>query len=144
MTVGQNAFHFGYPQGKPAAIHSVLLGRVKINPGRRTRHTEPVVAWAESRRVPNFSGSLGGISGGPVLDAQGDIIGVSVVEARRRGRIFTSAPKGMRDMLARAGSSHTYTVDSHLKINIDVHQFPEVGRNLRQSLSVSKVVCWVN
>jgi len=144
LTVGQNAFHFGYPQGKPAAIHSVLLGRVKINPGRRTRHTEPVVAWAESRRVPNFSGSLGGISGGPVLDAQGDIIGVSVVEARRRGRIFTSAPKGMRDMLARAGSSHTYTVDSHFKINIDVDQFPEVGRNLRQSLSVSKVVCWVN
>ena len=78
------------------------------------------------------------------MDAQGDIIGVSVVEARRRGRIFTSAPKGMRDMLARAGSSHMYKVDSHLKINIDVDQFPEVGRNLRQSLSVSKVVCWVN
>ena len=94
--------------------------------------------------MPNFSGSLGGISGGPVLDTQGDIIGVSVVEARRRGRIFTSAPKGMRDMLARAGNSHMHNVDSHIKINIDVDQFPQVGRNLRQSLSVSKVLCWVN
>ena len=78
------------------------------------------------------------------MDAQGDIIGVSVVEARRRGRIFTSAPKGMRDMLARAGNSPMHNVDNHIKINIDVDQFPQVGRNLRQSLSVSKVLCWVN
>ena len=78
------------------------------------------------------------------MDTQGDIIGVSVVEARRRGRIFTSAPKGIQDMLSRAGSSSIDKVDSQLKINIDVDQFPEVGRNLRQSLSVSKVVCWVN
>jgi S1-C subfamily serine protease len=144
LKIGQAAFHFGYPQGKPAAIHSVLLGRVKINPGRRTRHTEPVIAWAESRRAPNFSGSLGGISGGPVMDQQGDIIGVSVVEVRRRGRILTSAPKGIKDMLARAGNPEKEQYSKKVKPDINTRQFEKIGRDLRQSLSVSKVLCWVN
>ena len=30
LRLGQNAFHFGFPQGKPAAVHSTLLGRAKI------------------------------------------------------------------------------------------------------------------
>ena len=144
LKIGQNAFHFGYPQGKPASIHSILLGRVKINPGRRTRHTEPVIAWAESRRVPNFSGSLGGMSGGPVLDEEGDIIGVSVVESRRRGRIFTSAPEGIQDMLNRSDNLKYKKSNKTLKLDIDTERFPAVGRGLRQSLSVSKVLCWVN
>jgi serine protease Do len=144
LKIGQNAFHFGYPQGKPASIHSILLGRVKINPGRRTRHTEPVIAWAESRRVPNFSGSLGGMSGGPVLDEEGDIIGVSVVESRRRGRIFTSAPKGIQDTLSRSGNINYIKPNKSLKVDIDTERFPSVGKGLRQSRSVSKVLCWVN
>ena len=144
LKIGQSAFHFGYPQGKPAAIHSVLLGRVKINPRRRTRHTEPVIAWAESSRVPNFSGSLGGISGGPVMDQRGNIIGVSVVEVRRRGRILTSAPKGIQDMLTRAGNPERNQYSKKLKPDINTRQFEKIGRDLRQSLSVAKVLCWVN
>ena len=144
LRIGQSAFHFGYPQGKPAAIHSTLLGRMKINPGRKTRHKEPVIAWSELRRAPNFPGSLGGISGGPVVDKDGDIIGVSVVESRRRGRVFTSAPEGMRDMLSRSNEINKWKNNDGLEVSIDANQFPEVGKGLRERLSVSKVLCWAN
>lgn len=141
---GQNAFHFGYPQGKPADVHSTLLGRMKVNPGRSSRHREPVIAWAEVRRVPNFSGSLGGISGGPVVDGDGDVIGVSVVEARRRGRIFTSAPAGLRDMLKRAGETARNNSAGTVSGGVDPSDFPSVGGTLRKGLTVAKVICWVD
>ncbi len=143
LFLGQDGFHFGYPQGKPAAIHSSLLGRANINPGRRTRHKEPVLAWAEISRVPNFSGSLGGISGGPVINKDGEIIGVSVVEARRRGRIFTAAPVGLADMLRRDASYKP--TDSGIKFDIIINgqQFFKFGESLRRKLAVSKVFCWV-
>ena len=144
LRLGQNAFHFGFPQGKPAALHSTLLGRANINPGRKTRHKEPVLAWAEIRRVPNFSGSLGGISGGPVVDRNGDIIGVSVVEARRRGRIFTAAPIGLLDMLERGKVLRKTDGNSIITEKIDPQYFAKIGRELRERLSVSKVLCWVD
>ena len=143
LFLGQDGFHFGYPQGKPAAIHSSLLGRANINPGRRTRHKEPVLAWAEIRRVPNFSGSLGGISGGPVVNKDGEIIGVSVVEARRRGRIFTAAPKGLEDMLRRDASYKPSGGGIKFDNTISPKQFFKFGESLRRKLAVSKVFCWV-
>ena len=78
------------------------------------------------------------------MDQQGDIIGVSVVEVRRRGRILTSAPKGIQDMLARAGNPERKQSSKKLKLDINIRQFEKIGRDLRQSLSVSKVLCWVN
>ena len=78
------------------------------------------------------------------MDHQGDIIGVSVVEVRRRGRILTSAPKGIQDMLARAGNPERQQSSKKLRPDIDTSQFEKIGRDLRQSLSVSKVLCLVN
>jgi S1-C subfamily serine protease len=144
LSRGQNAFHFGYPQGKPADVHSTLLGRMKIKPSGANRHREPVIAWAEVRRVPNFSGSLGGISGGPVVDAEGDVIGVSVVEAPRRGRIFTAAPAGLRHMLKIAGATARDTSDGTVNSGVDPRGFQRVGSALRSGLTVAKVICWVD
>ena len=143
LNLGQDGFHFGYPQGKPASVHSSLLGRANINPGRRTRHKEPVLAWAEVRRVPNLSGSLGGISGGPVVNEDGEIIGVSVVEARRRGRIFTAAPLGLDEMLQRGAVPKPLDSGIKFKNSINGNQFFKYGEALRTQLSVSKVYCWV-
>ena len=78
------------------------------------------------------------------MDQQGDIIGVSVVEVRRRGRILTSAPKGIQDMLARSGNPERKQSSKKLRPDINASQFEKIGRDLRQSLSVSKVLCWVN
>ncbi len=140
----QDAFHFGYPQGKPADVRSRLLGRMNVVHGRGNRMAEPVIAWAEIKRVPDFDGSLGGISGGPVVDAEGEVIGVTVAGSERRGRIFTTAPEGIRNMLDRAGASPRESSRGTISGAVGADDFPRIGSDLRTNLTVAKVVCWVN
>ena len=75
LRIRQKGFHFGFPQSDPGQVTSTLLGRRNMRTTGRYRHTEPVIAWAELRRVP-LTESLGGISGGPALNANGEIVGV--------------------------------------------------------------------
>jgi serine protease Do len=143
LSQDQDAFHFGYPQGKPVDLRSRLLGRMNVVHGRGRRGKEPVIAWAEVKRVPNISGSLGGISGGPVVDAKGDVIGVTVAGSPRRGRVFTTAPTGLKHMLDMAGA--TAREPSRRTINdvVEPGSFPKIGAVLRHNLTVAKVICWV-
>lgn len=141
---GQTAFHFGYPQGKPADVRSTLLGRMRVIPAGRQRGEQPVIAWAETARVPKISGSLGGMSGGPAVDAEGDVIGVTVAESPRRGRVFTSAPAGLREALREAGARARETSRGTIDEPIDARGFAATGDRLRAELTVAKVVCWVS
>ena len=139
----QHGFHYGYPQGKPADIHSRLLGRMTAVPAGRG-HREPVVAWAEIRRYPQFTGSLGGISGGPVVDRTGNVIGVTVAGSARRGRVVTTAASGVRDMLNMARIRPVIPDTAMSTIPVGEADFPNAGNQLRRDLSVVKVVCWVD
>ena len=75
-TAGE-AFHIGFPRGKPGAVHSRYLGQQQVRRQRRSEGSESVLVWAEISRIPNFSGALGGISGGVVIDRTGAIIGTN-------------------------------------------------------------------
>lgn len=83
-------YHMGYPAGVPAVVQSRLIG-----PGSAVRgpsRTEPVLAWAEVARVPEFGHALGGISGGPTLDESGNVVGINSAASERRGRVLTTRP----------------------------------------------------
>ena len=144
LNLGQDAFHFGYPQGKPTDVRSSLLGRLNVTDRSRHGSKEPVLVWAETRRVPDLTGTLGGMSGGPVVDGEGDIIGVSVAEAPRRGRIFTAAPMGIRHMLDLAGLRPRQSSRGTIADGVDRDGFPRIGAALRKRLTVAQVVCWVD
>ena len=139
---GQEGFHFGFPGGRPGEAHSQLLGRARLRTTGMRHTVEPVVAWAELRRHPDGLDALGGLSGGPVLDRGGEAVGVTIATSRRRGRVFTTAPRSVREVLeqaavAAAGRSSAAAPGSFL----NGADFPRHGDALRARLTVAKVIC---
>jgi S1-C subfamily serine protease len=140
--LGDSAFMIGFPQGVPGEVAGLLLGRETMQVRGRYATREPVLAWAESSRTQGLSGSLGGISGGPAFDADGAVIGVTVAEAPRRGRIYTAAPSSLSAALSMAEAAPDPAAASagmlsELTYGVD-------GRRLRRDLRVAKVQCLVD
>src|SRR5436190_13314946 len=100
---GQRAFHPGFPQGEPGEASSRLLGRENLVVRGHGARTEPVLVWAETGRTEGLEGTLGGLSGAPALDAQGRVLGVTIAESPRRGRIYTTAPEVVNAALTASG-----------------------------------------
>ncbi|HLI22178.1 MAG TPA: trypsin-like peptidase domain-containing protein [Stellaceae bacterium] len=86
-------YTFGFPGGKLGATEDELLGRARMSVTGVTNGTGPSLTWVETQRFPESLKSLGGMSGGPMLDQNGKIVGVMVAASRRRGRIDTVAPE---------------------------------------------------
>jgi S1-C subfamily serine protease len=101
---GETGFSFGFPSGTLGGAEGELMGRARMQLGGRLAGTAPVLAWAEVRRFPDSLESLGGISGGPMLDDDGTVVGISVAASDRRGRIFTVAPEVLRTVAAEVPS----------------------------------------
>jgi S1-C subfamily serine protease len=102
-SVGADAFHVGYPQAKPAQVHTRYIGRARIERPQRGAAPEPGHVWVEVARAPDFDGSLGGLSGGPAFDSAGRVVGVTILESSRRGRVTTAPVERIRDLLVRGG-----------------------------------------
>jgi S1-C subfamily serine protease len=135
--VGQRAFHVGFPQGRPGEAYSRLIGRETLVARGRYEAEEPVLAWAELGRTSGLRGSLAGISGGPAFAANGQVIGVTVAESARRGRIYTAAPTSILRLLrveqveAQGAPAPRLTPDNYGVTSDD----------LRRELAVAQVVC---
>lgn len=135
--IGQRAFHVGFPQGRPGEAYSRLIGRETLIARGRYDIEEPVLAWAELGRTSGLRGSLAGISGGPALASNGQVIGITVAESARRGRIYTAAPSSILRLLrveqieAQGAPSERLTPDN----------YGQASDDLRRNLAVAQVVC---
>jgi serine protease Do len=103
LYLGTEGYHVGFPQGRPGELATRLVARSRLVTRGRREGVAPLLAWAEAGRTEGLSGTLGGISGGPVFDAQGAVRGVIVAESPRRGRIYTAAPTSIDAFLTRHG-----------------------------------------
>jgi S1-C subfamily serine protease len=138
---GELAFHPGFPQGKPGEAASRLIGRENLMVHGRGGRTEPVLAWAEVGRSAGLTGSLGGLSGAPALDAQGRVIGVTIAEAPRRGRIYTTTPETLARLIARRSAPlPVATVQSGA---LTPANYGAAAQALRRDLRVAEAVCLV-
>ena len=143
LNFGQAGFYFGFPKGEAGAVSADLIGRARMHTEGSRRSVEPVVGWSERRRIPHSEGSLGGLSGGPVLNEAGEVVGVAVASSVRRGRVFSAAPKSMREIFQQSGVVEPIgaprPADPRTLTESD---FPRHGADLREQLSVAKVVCF--
>lgn len=139
LRVGDEGYHVGYPQGRPGEVATKLLSRSKLITRGRRDGAEPILAWAEIGRTQGLTGTLGGISGGPVFDKDGGVRGVIVAESPRRGRIYTAAPSSVEAFLT---SLDVSTVDGPQE-SFSVHTYGPRSDNARRRLQVVKVACQV-
>lgn len=132
--IGEVGYFFGFPQGRPGEVVGKLIARNKMVVRGRYTNDEAVLAWAELGRSRGLSGSLGGLSGAPVLDKDGEIIGVISAEAPRRGRIYSVAPKYLRNIITNPG-------DTIEPLSLDTYGLS--ADKLRRERRVAQVICLV-
>ncbi|MBU1347238.1 MAG: serine protease [Alphaproteobacteria bacterium] len=137
LHVGQRAFHPGFPQGAPGEVTSLLLGRETLKVRGRGARDEPVLAWAEVGRTRGMEGTLAGLSGAPALDRRGRVVALTIAEAPRRGRIYTTAP----DTLGPAIRGEQRPDEQLLGEPITIENYGRVSDDLRRDLRVAQVVC---
>ena len=136
---GELAYHPGFPQGRAGEAATRLLGRENLVVRGRGARTEPVLVWAEVGRTEGLTGSLGGLSGAPALDAQGRVVGVTIAEAPRRGRIYTTAPETVERLIAESGAP--LPVAPSAGGGVTPENYGAVAERLRRDLRVAQVVC---
>lgn len=135
--VGQRAYHVGFPQGRPGEAYSRLIGRETLIARGRYDLEEPVLAWAELGRTSDLAGSLAGISGGPAFSADGLVIGITVAESARRGRIYTAAPSSIVRLLR----VEQVTAQGAPAPRLTPENYGAEADDLRRSLAVAQIVC---
>jgi serine protease Do len=99
---GELGFQLGYPEGRPGEVAARLIGGQTRRIAPRGLPDEPVLAWAEVGHTEGLKGARAGLIGAPVLVADGRVLGVTVAQSPRRGRLYTTTPDGLRRILAAA------------------------------------------
>jgi S1-C subfamily serine protease len=136
----QTAYHIGFPQGRTGEASSELIGRETLIARGRYEFEQPVLAWAETGRTGGLRGSLAGISGGPAIDSAGRVIGVTVAESSRRGRIYTASPASIAHFL----EVERAPADGAPTARLTSANYGQRSDELRRSLTVAQVVCIAN
>lgn len=138
LKTGERGFHPGFPQGGPGEATSRFLGSETLPARRRGDRPQKVLAWAESGRTDGIRGSLGGLSGAPVLDETGRVAGVTLAEQPRRGRIYTTSPATLARTLRAA---RVVPAGVGLGDPITVENYGRAADGLRRDLRVAQVIC---
>lgn len=132
--IGEIGYFFGYPQGQPGEAVGSLISRNRMKVRGRYTNDEAILAWSELGRSRHLKGSLGGLSGAPVLDKDGEIIGVVTAESPRRGRIYSVAPKYLRGIITKPVAG----VEP-----LSLETYGQSADRLRRDRRVAKVICLV-
>ena len=132
-----SAFSLGYPNGKPGNMHLRYLGKASLK-NENYNLIEPVFVWSILAKKPNNLDSVGGISGGPLLNKKGKVIGVLVSEQLRRGTVST-ADLQSTNWLSRAMNKEK-TIGT-LNKNFSETKLGDLTSELLGNSNIIKVMC---
>ena len=137
LQLGATGFHIGFPQGQPGEVVSRLIGRELMITEGAWRGRENTLAWAEVSRSKGLRGTLGGLSGGPAFDARGNVIGITIAESLRRGRVITTSSDSVIQALKEARLNPKGEAITPPQTN----DITRVANRVRRDLKVIQVVC---
>ncbi len=135
---GRRGYHPGFPGGNPGEVASRMLGPYVLQGRSRGEPRQTVTAWAEVGRTDQLKGSLAGLSGAPVLDRVGEVVGVTLAESPRRGRIYSAPPSAIMAALKLAGRAPAGFARGE---PVTTDNYGRVADSLRRDLRVAQVVC---
>lgn len=138
---GDAGFGFGFPGGDPAAVGAEFVGRAVARPERGGPWFS-VLVWTRVARYPAKEGRLAGISGGPLVDPDGRLVGVLIGEgSERRPHLLSTTLEPVLEVIASNDPTR-----QPLRPSADlgrVHEPAEYGDTLRRQGSVVPVICEV-
>ena len=137
----RESFGIGFPKGSPGAVHGRFLGEMTIRHTGFQGYRERVYAWSLVSEVPHSFASLGGLSGGAVIDSAGHVVGIVQAESPRRGRFITARPETYQKMFEIAGVSVPVISEPASKAEISAANYGAIARELITTLRVAKVLC---
>ena len=137
LQVGATGYHIGFPQGQPGEVVSRLIGRELMITEGAWRGRENTLAWAEVARTKGLRGTLGGLSGGPAFDSNGNVIGITIAESLRRGRVITTSSDSIIQALNEARVRPEGEAIAPLRPN----EISRAANRVRRDLKVVQIVC---
>ena len=126
---GDNGFLAGFSRGGPGEVAALYLG---LDAGRER------LAWAEIGRTDGLKDPLPGLTGGPLLNAAGEVAGMALGDAPRRGRLDATTREALTEALAAAKLLRS-TAEPGQPITLD--NYGMAADSLRRDLSVVELVC---
>lgn len=128
---GMKALHVGYPSNQFGYVKSQYLGTNRFA-------SEELNAWAEKFRYPDSLAGLGGISGGPVVNEEGNIIGMNIASTQRRGRVLTSTRDRLNQVLVqtKAYNTNDATYAEHRKKAVH-----SAADDIREKKLIARIYC---
>ena len=135
VQTGERGFAFGWAAGGPGEIALKLVGPAELASQGHGRTHEPVLAWALVGRTRGLHDLVDGLDGGPVLDAEGRVVGVLLKQERRRGRFYTTTPERLAALLPGVQSEPAPGEP------ITTANYGRAGDSLRRDLRVAEMRC---
>ncbi|MDP6951461.1 MAG: serine protease [Alphaproteobacteria bacterium] len=137
---GQAGFHVGYPQNRPGAVHSQLTGESWME---QEKGREPIMVWSEVSRDLNNNEIVSGLSGGPVLDADGAIVGITFGIALESRAPLTTTVEAIEYLLRYRGILGAATeAPANVRVaSLNAANYSRVAERLRRNYVVARLYC---
>jgi serine protease Do len=141
LTLDEDGFALGYPKGVIGAAYFQLLGRSRLQHAGWMGGASPVLTWADVRRFPDDLDTLGGMSGGPVVDDEGRLVGVVVAGSPRRGRQHSLAPELLEEVRKAHLAGRAVQARPIAEVGQGPEKLREIADAVTRGLRVAQVFC---